>query len=678
MKKVPVSYLQATMWLGSMLVLSGALSGCSDSPKQYADQKPIAVGRPATPDAGGLAQIEKPTSPEPGNEPVPTIDQDALTRQNAREPIVYGVGAGGITWDTDIKESQAKLSKPEYGPDAGGVAQYKSGMQITWRVTEPRQPTSILMWTDYLGTFDVGGKFGQWKLGDDLSRLFQNDEKGERFIVDLYNHLERKPADYDCLKTGICQIIGWDKPTVDEITLWMPKLALLIAKDRKTLFLIRLDNALPKGLLHHDLDLVTGEILVPKERGQKIGLGQTWGDILAINGENVKTDVGYNSMGKSYEGVYLELTKSSFLRGYKSEPLATEKLRSIAIYGTYTQPLRLNGRLIEMRKGSEKGRGGVELALVDGDPVDGVRYVRLIEDVAAEDQIGVLNGFVDLLRTELSKSGGQTLTRRSGHHKPVGKKTYAADVVSFDVKSGVGRLVSFGFSEETKRFNYVAVADIISAVDKVIIPSLFKPYVAVDNSAGEKGRNDAGEAVPIEFAGFRLGDTLELKDVDLGRSEATVVLPGDAGEARASYADATAFEVSYDGERREYQTQVAVSFGSLGVRLGLTSVKNETGRFEITSISSSAPAVSRLCGIEGLNLEPGEDAKALLRRVQAAIAVEKKKSASFECPYFQINDRLDTGRLAYLFFPKQKLKLSFAEQELTLISVFTRPTEVQQ
>ncbi len=627
--------------------------GCSDSPKQYPHQTPTSAQIPAIPDEGALAAHEKPAESGPSGGAEPVVDQDARVRAESRAPIVYGSGAGGVSWETELKDAQGKLSKPEYGPDARGVSQYKSGMQVVWRTNEPRQPVQILLWTDYLGAFNVGGKFGEWKMGEDLSRFFQQDEKGERFIVELYNHLEKKDASYDCLKARVCRVLGWDNPNEDEITLYTPKLALLVAKDRRTLFLLRLDQQTARGKLHNDFDIVTGEFLIPAEQGGgKIALGQTWREVLAINEENARTEIRMNVMGKPYDGVYLELTKSDFSRGYKSEPLMDERLKAVIVHGAYQNNLRMNGQLIELKR---KGPGlGLELALSGGAPVEGGTYARITEEIQPADQLGFLRAFMGLLKAESAKLGGEALARFS-------ERTYSGFVINYDARAAKGRIISFGFSDRSKQFSFVSVSDALNPSDKVIIPALMKPY-------------NAGEAT---FAGFKLKDRIRLKDIDLGRKEATVALPGDAGLERVAYVDSTTLEVSYDGAKREFQTQTAVSVGSLGVRLGLVPVSGADGEYEIASVGSEAAKVSNLCGIEGLDAVVGEEANALLARLRKAVADRKEKHKGFECRYFQVNDRRDTGRLAHLFFADQKLKLSFEERELVLISVYDRPSEAR-
>lgn len=651
-----------------ILVLASWVSGCSDSPKQYGNEVPASAQRPSTPDAGGLNAIEKPTAPvEPGS-PSSTVNQDELVRKETRENIVYRGGAGGITFQMEFKDAQAKLSKPAYGPDADGWAVYKSGLQIQWRKTDPRTPSQIVLLSDYLGSWDVGGKFGKWKTGEDLSRFFEGDAKGEQFIVELYNHLEDKPAGYSCLVAGICEVSGWETPTQDEIFFFLPKGALQISKDRKNLFAIGLLPGRPKGKLHNDLDLMTGDF-----DSVSIGLGKTWSEILQVNGVNVETDVNLNSMGKEYDGVYLALTKSDFSPSYKSEPLLTERLRAVSVYGTFENYFRVNGKLIEIRDNA----GAIELALVGGAPVDGKKYVRLVEKIAPALQVPFVNAFANLLKGEFTTVGSETLAQITGLHKPNGMKTYRGYVVTYDEAGSKGRIVQFWFSEETRAFSTVSLADVSEEADKVIIPAIVKPYVAVDNKKGEKGKDDQGKDIPIQFAGFQLRDQIELKDVDLGRNEATVLLPGSKANQRASYADTTTFEVSYDGDKREFQTQTAVGFGTLSVRLGLVPIRGQNSKFELTSISAGTMRLTKLCGIEGLDVSTGDESRALMKRVQDAIAAEKKKNPGFVCRYFQINDRRDAGRLAHLYFTDQKLKLSFNERELNLVSVYVRPSEVK-
>ncbi|MCM2280277.1 MAG: hypothetical protein NDI61_00365 [Bdellovibrionaceae bacterium] len=649
---------QTRFALGLWLALAAGASGCGDGPRQFPNQTPTSASSPGLPDLGGIGHEKAPA--EPVEEPETSVDQDALTRRNANEPIIYGVGAGGITFKTEYKDSLKLLSRPSYGPDDDGVTGHKSGMQITWRKTEPRTAQSILMWQDYLGTFDVGGKFGKWKLGEDLSRFFEGDPTGEQFLVDLYNHFEKSPEGFNCLKTGRCKVIGWETPSEDAITFYTAKLVLLISKSRKTLFILRLDDVDEQnfGKLHHDLDLISGEFLVPESEGSRIKLGQTWQEILAINGENGKTEVSYNSIGKSYAGVYLDMTRSDFSRTYKTEPLMTERLKGVTVYGIYPNKLRINGQLIELRI----DKNGFGLGLASGDEVEDKMYVHLNLPILEALHVDFVQSLVDLLKTEFSKRGGQTLAQVSGLHKPTGKKKYDAYVLNFDKKAGSGRVVSFSFSEATKMLNYVSVSDVSSVADRLIIPALVTPYVA-------------GET---KMAGFQLGDAVKLKDIDLGRGEATVLLPGQSGEERASYADKTTLSVSYDGSRREYQIQSAVTMGTINTRLGLVPDRAEAGGLRVSSISSGAAAVTHICGIKDLNAAPGDDAREVLERIQSTIAAAQQKSADFDCPYFQVNDRRDTGRLESLFFPAQKLRFDFSDRELSLVTVYAHPSEVQK
>jgi hypothetical protein len=246
-------------------------------------------------------------------------------------------------------------------------------------------------------------------------------------------------------------------------------------------------------------------------------------------------------------------------------------------------------------------------------------------------------------------------------------KTYSGWALVYDETTGKGRMISAALSEEYRKLNYVDVTDIGRDVDKLIIPAILKPTEAGGNS----------------LAGFTLRDTVTLSETDLGRDEATVVLPNGAGTERAQYTDVGFLRVSYDGERIVSEPQRGISMGSIDVRLGLVPAKGTkeapaaATQFTLTSISTRGTSLTKICGIEGLDAVPGTEDRAFLSLLTSQGAQAQAKDKSVRCRYFFQNDAEDTGRVAEIYFADQKLKISFNESELSQITIYVDPSEVK-
>lgn len=643
--------MDGVLRVSSCLLLASAaifvLGRCSDGPEQQPNLTPAVTAPPKTAERGPQPKIDIPI--DFGNGATDTStgrDEDAITRKNAREPIVYGVGAAGITFSTLFNDGQKTLSKPLAGPFDDGQTIYSSGLVLWWRPQAPRTPDAMLLTADYLGKLEIGGTFGTWQMNQDLTSYFPtNDAQGERFLVELFNTLEKRDSSYNCIQDGVCNITGWDNPTQENVVFDMPKLALLVSKDRKNLFRILLRNIEPKGQLHNDLDLATGVI------NGGASVGQTWAEILLANAEDGKTDPHYNSMQKRYDGVVLSFSKSSFDRSYKTDLLPTETLFSIGVFGNYPNNLRLGGRLIDIS-------GLPAVVATAGEPVDGKKYFNLKNEIPARLQLGFATAFVDLVKREIGQKGA-TVTALTGTHKASGPKTYSGYVVNYDSDANSGRSVIFELSEETRHLAYIEVGAIVQEADKRIIPAVAKGFALDSNS----------------YSGFSIGEKVKVSEIDLGRDEATVTF-ADGKQQRALYSRKVAFEKTNSEGRVTVENETRVAFGTLRVSLGLKA--NPEGDFEITAIGTGLSRVSGLCGIASLEVGPGDGDRDFLKRLTDEVAKQKAKDKKFDCRYSYKTDSGDANRIDVIFFPDQNIKLDWSEREFYSATLYGKVTSPQQ
>lgn len=634
-----------------------ALAGCADSPRQYDWSAPVKVewGEKVVPTSDPIRLPEIPSEKS----------DDEKARENSKKPILYAVGAAGITFRTPLEEARSLLSKPFYGPDASqGLAAYNEGVYVWWKAEAPRFPDLILITNGYQGTLDAGA-LGQIGLGRDLSSFFtESDPVAKALLTRLYNHFEKieDPA-FDCVKERICEIT----PGENDIVLSWPRLGLLVSRDRKVLYRMLLSNGVPQGKLDTGLDLLSARFEGAETPAE---MGMAWGTVLERLGLNPESRVGLNWFAKDFSGVFLQLTKSRFDASYL-EPEPQEKINAVTVYNGFKQKLLLGGDTLAL---VTEGDMKKVARLPKGTPLpEGARALELKMELRGQDQAVVAGGLLAAALAALKEKAPGAITAaqvRGGFDDQLDASLDGWVAVMPPVVDGVaadGKMVSLSLRRDSGNLSYVEVAALDEPVDRFLLPQLLK----------------AAAVSKRELAGFRIGSPLMLSAIDRGRSEATLEIATEQGAiaTRVSYAENVALEGVFASGQVEVQAVDALRLPRFGVTLGVVRVGPvEGGRVPVAVVSvSSGGAVgglTGLCGIEGLGAKVGENDRAFKKRLDEAIAKEREKRPSFRCRYVFEEDPNGSGKIEAIYLPTEQVRLGFARNELSSLLLYSNVREV--
>lgn len=475
-------------------------------------------------------------------------EQDRRRRENSRQPIVYGQGASHISFETTILESQNILSRPFFGPDADGFAAYDESIYVDWRTEAPRVPDAIYVNTGYLGELELPTPLRNFRMGMELREFFPpTDPFGLQFLKTLYQVLEGVDSGYDCLLEQTCRAITGEE---QYILFRLPRAIFLFSKDdRNTLYRIVLLRYIDPGLFANDFDLLTGRFVMSEETELKIG--QPWGAAREASTVDSETETLTRSFRKDFEGVSIGLSRSHFLRDYR-EPTEDEIFQSVSLFSPGRNRIQVGGQYVVVSSGDglnidlafssirppistelelpdvllgwvDEGGEGIERALGEREARRQMvgNLVGLLAPTALQPQMQSLIGrtqlqkdliqkLSDLLLARLEEQAKdnpqQVIARRvRGFHNDREGRSFSTTLVSYDPVANQGRhyFVSINERDGTMVF---ATGLFNNQFDPYIVPTLNQPI-----RAGNFG-----------VSGLRLGDVVQLKDLDVGKGEATV------------------------------------------------------------------------------------------------------------------------------------------------------------
>lgn len=609
-------------------------------------------------------EIEVVKKPEIGEDLIGGANSDDLIQENARKPIVYASGAGGITFDTTLEESTAILARPRSGPNADGEALYDEGIYVFWRTDKPRTPNFILILTSYLGKVQIPsfskGFTKEFGINEDFSSYGVNTKEGaDQLARDVYLTFHDVDADFDCLPKGHCQV-GWGTPEQKNFTVQVPGLLLLLSKDRFTLFRMGVTQDIPQGILASDLDLINGRFMVEGE--YPVAMGDEFQLIEDRLNIDTKTSVGSDFFSKFYSGVGLVYNKTQFSREDR-EPLPTNKLKAVSVSRDYKNPFSLNGEYYAVLESTS----GLEIlpVLSKSNEVAETSSGRLIPlqvnmQLRAEDVFSFTEQFVGLLEMKfVEKSPGNIVfSQITGEHQKRQIKEYTALVVSYDEASGDGILVEFRMSEEFGDFGYFYTSRFGTSFDP--FDAMILPQAVQSITKDERGFFS-------QLSGFKIGDQLVLKDWDIGRGEATMTMNGLS--VRVGYSQRATAEVAFNLDKTTPRDLAFVAVGSLGVQLGLTLLsEKETER--------SYGVISMTSGANALGLESVCDSLDLLYGMSSAEVLEQLQKKD-NCGYRLGIDTGGNGRLDSIYIPAARVRLNFDGQEFVSSTMYAPESEVQ-
>lgn len=679
------------------LIASFGLVACNKTPKQYQAAPPPKFKRDLT-QIPTREKLGDPTNPNGGisggGTELPPDEKVRRVRENSRKDISYGPegGGGGITFKTEYGQSKDILSKPFYGPDKDGLAAYEENIWVYWRQDKPRTPEAIFFNPGYLGSIDLGLKDANGKarlihISDELSDLFVGDPSGKELVKKVFRHLEKvEDASFDCLAAGICQVNDSGKQFLQ---LSLPRAVLLFTQDdRRSLFRIVMVKAQDPGNFANDADLIQGKILIPGEQGQPadaIGVGMTWGEAKKKGEADADNRLTTRAFIKDFQGLGVIISKSRTQRDYFF-PSDDEKLTGFYFTKDFQQQLLVNGEALKITKNLD---GGVDLSRgckpADQEPqgqpaimaareagsvseaaeilaeVDEAQKEkqRLADEVAKSKpsacfgtQVPLVKALAkmqkDLLRklaveliAQMSANGvaeedqKRILSAKNGtiekgdRHFLWAFQGFDADgtdrqfsmlITAFDHKASSGTQYSIQIDEKTGNVT-VSLDQITNPLAAITVPASFQPI----------------QAGSLQLGGFALGDKVKIKDIDLGREQATLVVEraGQSIETRVAYDPSSKMRLQYlDGDKLKEKDQSMESVGSENLGLGLHRVGAEgAGASEVVtlevdalSVGLNGKGVENLCGIPGLKVSMNEKDTVFLNRL--LLAVEKAKADS--------------------------------------------------
>lgn len=594
-----------------------------------------------------------------------TRDEGSIAKENSKKDIVYGVGAAGITFDTTQNESLVLLSDPVVVTD-DNIGVYNEGMYVFWRTQDPTVPTLIWLTKDYLGKLRVGGEIGDLKMGGDLSSFFsESSPQGENFINILYRTLEKMPTDFDCLKEKICQIKDFE-------TYYLyisPKMMILVSKDRHLIADMRLKNNTEKGFLDNKFDILSEVILVPEEEGREITLGQTWEELEENIGKKGLTNVTRTSFYKNFGGIYLVLSKSSYDRDYKG-PKGYEVLKSLYFSTGFEKEFVIGGKSILLNT-----------------PTDGPAFFKLAEEGLLEEnkpklklkmglkgsQESMVSSLTDIIYEEIKKKNPKNLIFKtlSGFYNEAKEKDLTGFILNMATDRKSASYVSFELANSTGNFNSLEVSRITDPINQMVMKELDKDVV-FKTSENQKLSS---------LSGYSLGQVLTVENIDKGREEADLVynIGEEVNRSRIYFNPKGILYGMYGTDGKSIPHSVSViTTGDLPVTLYMVPKKDSADKFIVTGIRSTQiyAEVNGLCDLT-LPLKIGISTKEYRNSFRKAHVKKTSEDSSFECNFQNKISTDGNGELFKVYFPDHKAAINFEDKELTSITIYTRPSEVQ-
>lgn len=730
----------------SLMLLVFIFGACSDAPSNY----PGALETPVTNDpnlTGGVPQsqaipkhiVESPDffkKPDAfgGDEGSP--EEQKLKEANLNKPIIYGVGAAGITMDTTYAESKKLLTKPLRGPMPDGGTLYNEQIYVIWKSEGERKPALIVPLTGYLGKIDAG-KFGVISLLHKFLSYKADKEKGAaRLTRDLYNEFEKvTDPKVDCFKLGRCRML-WGTENQANFVIVMPGIVFLLAKEEFQLAELRIIRDIDPGILSNDLDLLQGKFLIPDSNS--ISLGTSNKQLFStFEANSVKTNpeiyVQTNSIGYSWNGVWVGFDRTNFSNTVtKSEDSDVAKV--IQVGTEYTGFPLIEGKRVLIKQTSTN----IELSLasvsteesVDRDPqIPSTQRVNIrrgadLEEselnmsaiILKENAKIFVEQFANLLSQELKKKYANVYVQISGDKNPV--KTLneiSASVIGFDQNS-TGVEIGFQVSQEQQKINFITVQSIGEGTyqfDRFILESLKADIVKKEIDVPETTLTGA----PIfdengqpklkkqkadyytELAGLKLNDLVKVTQADtLGRNEANISLLESNSEVvkniswdknknkkesdRVEYVEQGAILIPEDN-RPVPRTQGMVKVGSQVVAIGLKPLPNASGADKDTQLarvvsieSSRFTNLNSLCGLNNLVLTQNMFDVDVEKALSQAISTEKIQNPKYSCDHFTVVDSGAKGALRQIYFPKDRLVLNFSNRALATVTIYLPLNEV--
>lgn len=218
----------------------GLLIACTAQERPKAPEKKIDTKRLQLPNAINSQVTRVPTNPEggliPGQATELSVEESAARQSaNAIKPIVFGVGAAGITMDMRRSEVLNLLANPTF-VTSDGIILFPEFVTIVWQKEgEDPKPEAIIVNEGYKGRIDLPAGAGSLEVGGVYPQTFASDASIDATLLGLGAIFNGKAPDYDCEVEGTCVYSNND---AGENLFFFPKGILIFDKDAKLVQII--------------------------------------------------------------------------------------------------------------------------------------------------------------------------------------------------------------------------------------------------------------------------------------------------------------------------------------------------------------------------------------------------------------------------------------------------------
>ena len=639
---------------------------------------------------------------------------DAKIKATSSLPILYKKGAAGITFETTLEEAETKLSRPRIGPTADGYAYYDEGVYVLWRQDAPRTPVFIMVFPEYLGELPMAPPLKPITMGFDFSKIgykAQTLSGAQQLAIDYYRILEKESETYDCLVQKTC-VVDWGDESQKDFIFNIPgKIQWLISKDRFVIYRAMLLD--PKPILPFDFNILAGSLLIPDQAPVQLGqefskVEEQVNTILNIDPLDIKTSVGTDSFSRSYGSTAFAYQKTVFDRK-AVQPLATDKMTLVQVWSGYTNALTLGERNVIVSETAT----GVELRIAAKGEIQSLQETVDRRELPLQISLGLqaknVRPFVEKLRDlivnemKIAYPKATVTARFVGAHQKRAIKEYSAYVIVYDKTANEGLFVQFEAEEEQGNltsFTALKLGGDFNPLDPIIFGGVTLPVEkqmgevqAISTVTGKPVLNPDGSKVMVQaklpvftqLSGLSIGDVVAVKDWDLGRAEATISVQKEVTkdangveqiafypELRAGYDDRALIQVAYSAEKESPQDVAYANFGSLNIGVGLRLLDKQesplTRLYKIVSVTSNlnASKIVDLCG-QQFSADFGMSSVKFLETLSKIPG----------CVYLSKKDTGGNGRLVNVYFPNDRLRIGFDEEEMISATIYAPNNEVQ-
>lgn len=644
------------------------------------------------------------------------------------------------TFDNVIDLLPKRNWGPIASGDSKGLTDYPASFRIIWRTEEPITPELIILLNQFQGELKIP-QFGKIKMRRSLNApengfKVKCDGDGKEFFRILFNALHDKPESFNCYDTKFCSTeILQD----GNIAFRTSKLWLWVTKEDKVPYVIFILNEIPQGKLDTYFDVTKGSFIIDKgNSSENISLGETNESVnkkLGLRPE--KNDVGINTISNEFSGIYLGYEKITFDRSTK-EPLLESNLKTIALWRAFAQPLMINGNFVQIVLGNPDENSKLSLRLRD-DFVESedVKYLGIKNEIPQNDQKDFVNQLADLLKDNLV---GTAIVQHTGQNKQnIKPTTYTSMIVGLNEGNNNGKYIQFSFDTQYGNLNSIQTGMLSDPIDKVIVPTLVEPIDITQKSLGgftlgqklllediDIGRDEAtlvyargSDATQSIKTRVSFKEATLIKNLDIGVEESipvrlievgtltvklgvTILKKEESSEGKLTSAEAEIVSIATDNNVQGVEELCGLSSFSAKTGASYKVIKAELDKAIVNKKATLKSDLDAALAAKAIrdNLEPRSNSsrtmneilrntmlkhaipkiimKAYLEGLDVEVKKKRAKYENFSCKYILVKSKSDSLEIAGVVFPKEGLKLSFADNELGLIQIYSVPDKEVQ